>query len=118
MGRPREGPDLCSPLLSPASEGPNDETHWPEEYPTCGGDRQSPIDVQRKKVRYNPSLKALNLTGYEVQGGDFVMINNGHTGERRARLLTRVVAGHLEQRSQPFERLGPSVVRTTWRPLL
>ncbi|ELK28032.1 Carbonic anhydrase 6 [Myotis davidii] len=61
------------------TEGPNDETHWPEEYPTCGGDRQSPIDVQRKKVRYNPSLKALNLTGYEAQGGDFVMTNNGHT---------------------------------------
>ncbi|EPQ12764.1 Carbonic anhydrase 6 [Myotis brandtii] len=61
------------------TEGPNDETHWPEEYPTCGGDRQSPIDVQRKKVRYNPSLKALNLTGYEAQSGDFLMTNNGHT---------------------------------------
>uniref|UniRef100_G1NVH7 Carbonic anhydrase n=1 Tax=Myotis lucifugus TaxID=59463 RepID=G1NVH7_MYOLU len=62
-----------------ASEGPHDETHWPEAYPTCGGHRQSPIDVQRKKVRYNPSLKALNLTGYEAQGGDFLMTNNGHT---------------------------------------
>ncbi|KAK1340532.1 hypothetical protein QTO34_019102 [Cnephaeus nilssonii] len=61
------------------TEGPRDETHWHEEYPTCGGDRQSPIDLQRRKVQYNPALKALNLTGYDVRGGDFSMINNGHT---------------------------------------
>ncbi|KAM7099952.1 carbonic anhydrase 6 [Molossus nigricans] len=61
------------------SEGALDEEHWSKEYPTCGGKRQSPINVQRKKVRYNPDLPALNLTGYDVQGGEFSMINNGHT---------------------------------------
>ncbi|XP_054435630.1 carbonic anhydrase 6 [Pteronotus mesoamericanus] len=61
------------------SEGALDEEHWPREYPACGGKRQSPINLQRKKVQYNPSLKALNLTGYEAQGGEFPMTNNGHT---------------------------------------
>uniref|UniRef100_A0A8C7ATE5 Carbonic anhydrase n=1 Tax=Neovison vison TaxID=452646 RepID=A0A8C7ATE5_NEOVI len=60
-------------------QGALDELHWPREYPTCGGRRQSPINLQRKKVQYNPSLKALNLTGYGVQAGEFRMINNGHT---------------------------------------
>ncbi|XP_062961764.1 carbonic anhydrase 6 [Cynocephalus volans] len=61
------------------SEGALDEAHWPQSYPACGGQRQSPINLQRRKVQYNPSLKALNLTGYEVQDGKFTMINNGHT---------------------------------------
>ncbi|XP_066122680.1 carbonic anhydrase 6 [Saccopteryx bilineata] len=82
---------LLSPLLLGAlaedgprwsySEGELAEARWPKEYPSCGGKRQSPIDLQRKKVRYNPSLKALNLTGYgsESQDGEFSMTNNGHT---------------------------------------
>ncbi|XP_045876817.1 carbonic anhydrase 6 [Meles meles] len=61
------------------SEGTLDERHWSREYPTCGGRRQSPINLQRRKVQYNPSLKALNLKGYGVQAGEFLMINNGHT---------------------------------------
>ncbi|XP_025283036.1 carbonic anhydrase 6 isoform X1 [Canis lupus dingo] len=61
------------------SEGALDQVHWPREYPTCGGTRQSPIDLQRRKVQYNPSLKALKLTGYRIQVGKFPMINNGHT---------------------------------------
>nr|XP_020731440.1 carbonic anhydrase 6 [Odocoileus virginianus texanus] len=61
------------------SEGALDEAHWPLEYPDCGGTRQSPIDLQVKKVRYNPSLRALNLTGYGLQHEEFPMTNNGHT---------------------------------------
>uniref|UniRef100_A0A8D0TEQ3 Carbonic anhydrase 6 n=1 Tax=Sus scrofa TaxID=9823 RepID=A0A8D0TEQ3_PIG len=56
-----------------------DEAHWSREYPDCDGRRQSPIDVQRKSVQYNPALRALSLTGYEAQEGEFSMINNGHT---------------------------------------
>lgn len=70
-----------SPRLPPVPEGALDQAHWSKEYPACGGESQSPINLQRKKVRYNPSLTALNLTGYEAQGGEFPMINNGHTGK-------------------------------------
>ncbi|XP_012662698.2 carbonic anhydrase 6 [Otolemur garnettii] len=61
------------------SEGALDQAHWPKEYPACGGKRQSPINLQTRKVHYNPSLKALNLTGYDTQEGEFSMVNNGHT---------------------------------------
>ncbi|KAI5139477.1 Carbonic Anhydrase 6 [Manis pentadactyla] len=61
------------------SVGPLDEAHWQREYPACGGKKQSPIDLQRNHVQYNPSLKALKLTGYEDQAGEFLMTNNGHT---------------------------------------
>ncbi|GAB5574518.1 carbonic anhydrase 6 [Prionailurus iriomotensis] len=65
------------------SEGALDQTQWSKEYPSCGGRRQSPIDLQRRNVQYNPSLKALKLTGYKSQGGQFPMTNNGHTGSVR-----------------------------------
>ncbi|KAM5320417.1 carbonic anhydrase 6 [Glossophaga mutica] len=61
------------------SGGALEEEHWPREYPACGGNRQSPINLQRKKVQYNPSLKALNLTGYEAQGVEFPVTNTGHS---------------------------------------
>uniref|UniRef100_A0A8C9AUB6 Carbonic anhydrase n=1 Tax=Prolemur simus TaxID=1328070 RepID=A0A8C9AUB6_PROSS len=61
------------------SEGALDEAHWSLHYPACGGQKQSPIDLQRRNVKYNPSLRPLNLTGYGSQAGDFSMINNGHT---------------------------------------
>lgn len=61
------------------SEGALEEEHWPREHPACGGKRQSPINLQRKKVQYNPSLKALNLTGYEAQGLEFPVTNTGHS---------------------------------------
>uniref|UniRef100_A0A8C3YD01 Carbonic anhydrase n=1 Tax=Catagonus wagneri TaxID=51154 RepID=A0A8C3YD01_9CETA len=59
--------------------GELDEAHWPRKYPACEGNRQSPIDLQTKKVHYKPSMKALSLVGYEAQAGEFSMTNNGHT---------------------------------------
>uniref|UniRef100_A0A8D2AQM6 Carbonic anhydrase 6 n=1 Tax=Sciurus vulgaris TaxID=55149 RepID=A0A8D2AQM6_SCIVU len=62
------------------TEGGLEEELWPQEYPACGGHRQSPIDLQQNQVRFNPALRALNLTGYqEDRLGQFPMINNGHT---------------------------------------
>ncbi|MCQ7842164.1 carbonic anhydrase family protein, partial [Salmonella enterica] len=61
------------------TEGSLDEAHWAKEYPTCGGRKQSPINLQRKKVKYNPELMPLVLKGYQAQEGTFSMTNNGHT---------------------------------------
>ncbi|XP_028613632.1 carbonic anhydrase 6 [Grammomys surdaster] len=55
------------------------ENQWPEKYPDCGGKRQSPINVKRRKVRFNRSLKPLLMVNYDVEQPELSMTNNGHT---------------------------------------
>ncbi|KAL2103612.1 hypothetical protein ACEWY4_000480 [Coilia grayii] len=60
-------------------EGALDQMHWTEEYPACGGQKQSPIDIQRRNVRHNPDMRELVLSGYDEIRGKFLMTNNGHS---------------------------------------
>uniref|UniRef100_A0A673LTJ8 Carbonic anhydrase VI n=1 Tax=Sinocyclocheilus rhinocerous TaxID=307959 RepID=A0A673LTJ8_9TELE len=62
------------------TEGELDQKNWAEKFPECGLNKQSPIDIQRRKVRYNQRLLQLELTGYEDMHGSFRMKNNGHSG--------------------------------------
>ncbi|XP_041508543.1 carbonic anhydrase 6-like [Microtus oregoni] len=61
------------------SGGNLEESDWPRAYPDCGGQRQSPINLQSKKVKFNRFLKPLTLSGYGEDGLEFSMTNNGHT---------------------------------------
>ncbi|XP_068189756.1 carbonic anhydrase 6 [Antennarius striatus] len=60
-------------------EGALDQTQWATKYPACGGKKQSPIDIKRRNVKYNPDMLKLALSGYDAQEGSFLMTNNGHT---------------------------------------
>jgi len=54
-------------------------SHWGEEYHTCIGKHQSPINIEEHNVK-NVSLPPLKLIGIDDPCLSFVT-NNGHTGK-------------------------------------
>ncbi|XP_044305165.1 carbonic anhydrase 14 isoform X1 [Varanus komodoensis] len=61
-------------------EGPHGQEHWPDSYPDCGRQAQSPIDIQTGSVQYDPSLLPVEPEGYrDPSGSTFTLTNNGHT---------------------------------------
>ncbi|XP_049621937.1 carbonic anhydrase 14 [Suncus etruscus] len=62
-------------------EGPHGQGHWPESFPECGGDAQSPVDIRSDSVTFEPDLPVVQPRGYEQLGttGPWELWNNGHT---------------------------------------
>ncbi|XP_026512027.1 carbonic anhydrase 14 [Terrapene carolina triunguis] len=61
-------------------KGPHGQAHWSDDYPDCGGQAQSPIDIQTKSVQHDPALPPIEPQGYQSPGdGAFTLFNNGHT---------------------------------------
>ncbi|NXN06622.1 CAH14 anhydrase, partial [Indicator maculatus] len=61
--------------------GPHGQQHWPEDHPACGGQAQSPIDIQTQRAQPDPSLPPVRPVGYQHPGAEgFTLANNGHTG--------------------------------------
>ncbi|XP_077996365.1 carbonic anhydrase 13-like [Glandiceps talaboti] len=52
-------------MTSPGDSGPN---YWPEKYPTCGGDNQSPINI----VTYDALPKSMGKLVWNADGGEKV----------------------------------------------
>jgi len=58
-----------------------DPSMWYKHYPSCGGQKQSPIDVIDSAVKTDSSLKPLKFINYDVPLKNLVMKNNGHSIE-------------------------------------
>lgn len=54
-------------------------THWGEQYNTCFGKHQSPIDINSLQVR-RMNFSPLLLNGFDLLPNQTTITNNGHTG--------------------------------------
>jgi len=62
--------------LSPA--GPS---HWKELKATCGGDKQSPVNIDRHRLQRDGGLGDILFEGYDqAPPGKWRLANDGHTG--------------------------------------
>lgn len=55
-------------------------SHWGEQYNTCFGKYQSPIDINSLMVK-NVNLPPLMFDGLNLLPNQTILKNNGHTGE-------------------------------------
>uniref|UniRef100_A0A8C3T5P6 Carbonic anhydrase n=1 Tax=Chelydra serpentina TaxID=8475 RepID=A0A8C3T5P6_CHESE len=77
---PRPLPKGLDPPLHSLFSGPHGQAHWSDDYPDCGGQAQSPIDIQTKSVQHDPALPPIEPQGYRgPEDGAFTLLNNGHT---------------------------------------
>ncbi|XP_045677981.1 carbonic anhydrase 12 isoform X1 [Phyllostomus hastatus] len=78
----KEQPSSPAPLNGPnwTYLGPDGEKSWPKNYPLCGGQMQSPIDLHSDILQYDNNLVPLKFQGYNVSANEqFTLTNNGHS---------------------------------------
>uniref|UniRef100_A0A3P9KBM5 Carbonic anhydrase n=1 Tax=Oryzias latipes TaxID=8090 RepID=A0A3P9KBM5_ORYLA len=59
--------------------GPEGEHHWSKHYPYCGGSFQSPIDIKSELLRFDPTLRPIEVQNYNLSPDEQLTLgNNGH----------------------------------------
>ncbi|XP_024136640.1 carbonic anhydrase 12 [Oryzias melastigma] len=59
--------------------GPDGEHHWSKHYPYCGGAFQSPIDIKSELLRFDPTLRPIEVQNYNLSPDEQLTLgNNGH----------------------------------------
>ncbi|XP_071145054.1 carbonic anhydrase 6-like [Mytilus edulis] len=57
------------------NHGKNPE-HWKKDFPACGGEQQSPIDIKTDNVKFDPRLRKFNFTDLVLHRDVKVTIQN------------------------------------------
>lgn len=72
-----------------AVAGPDGEHHWPNHYPYCGAAFQSPIDIKSELLRFDPTLRPIEIQNYNLSLNEQLTLgNNGHSGEYKSLVLS------------------------------
>ncbi|XP_070686604.1 carbonic anhydrase 12 [Pempheris klunzingeri] len=60
--------------------GLDGEQHWSKHYPYCGGTFQSPIDIKSELLRFDPTLRPIEVQNYNLSPNEQLTLgNNGHS---------------------------------------
>ncbi|XP_074488965.1 carbonic anhydrase 12 [Sebastes fasciatus] len=60
--------------------GPDGQHYWPKDYPYCGGAFQSPIDFKPNLLRFDPTLRPIEIQNYNLSPYEQLTLgNNGHS---------------------------------------
>lgn len=57
----------------------SDPSSWPSDAAACGGEHQSPVNIDPKKAIQNPEMPAITFINYDKIFPQ-IITNNGHTG--------------------------------------
>lgn len=69
--------------------GPDGQHYWPKDYPYCGGAFQSPIDFKPNLLRFDPTLRPIEIQNYNLSPYEQLTLgNNGHSGEYKSSVLS------------------------------
>lgn len=72
-----------------AFAGPQRPDHWQEHYPYCGGAFQSPINIKSELLRFDPTLRPIEVHNYNLSPNEQLTLgNNGHSGEYKSLMLS------------------------------
>ncbi|XP_025090356.1 carbonic anhydrase 2-like [Pomacea canaliculata] len=59
--------------------GTHGTDHWPTDFMSCSGSRQSPIDLDNGEASLDDHLKPFSFEGFEPHTHTWNIVNNGHT---------------------------------------